>query len=350
MEAYSEGFRCGLTGTIGVTIDDGDGNNVVPRTTANILQIACVQDVAIYRYLGVYPGDPALSPYLITWDDTDNLASEEILVEAGPSGGGTGGPCSDWITGDDVAACCNVETSSGAMFDEAASAASALLFQLSGRQFAGNCGPRTVRPACDDCWCGYQVLSRGYVIGPWDYGYPLYLCDSCLIACSPSMVKLAGYPIRAITEVKVDGDAVSPAEYTIWNGRYLKRLNDARWPMAQDLTLADTEDNTFSITYTYGSDVPLLGELAAAQLGCEIYNSCGGTGDCVLPAGTTRVIQQNVVVEKLAFTAWAFRNGQWQTGLGLVDAFLNAYNPSGIKRRPTFWAPGRRQYAQPFGG
>lgn len=349
MVAYSEGFLCGLTGTLGVTIEDGQGNTILPRTTANILQIGCVQDVGTYSYTGVFPGDPSLSPYLLIWDDTDNVVSEEIAVEAGPSGGGVGGPCSDWITGDDVAACCNVETSSGALFDEAATAASALLFELSGRQFSGNCGPRTVRPYCDSCWCGYQILSRGYVIGPWDYGYPLYLCDSCLIACQPSMVKLAGYPVRAITQVLIDGDVVSPADYTIWNGRYLKRLDDQRWPMAQDLTLADTEDGTFSITYTYGSDVPQLGELAAAQLGCEIYNACGG-GDCVLPAGTTRVIQQNVVVEKLAFTQWAFATGRWQTGLPLVDMFLNAYNPSGLKRRPTFWAPGRHQYAQPFGG
>lgn len=68
----------------------------------------------------------------------------------------------------------------------------------------------------------------------------------------------------------------------------------------------------------------------------------------MLPAGTTRVIQQNVVVEKLAFTQWAFSTGRWQTGLPLVDMFLNAYASSGIKRRPTFWAPGHRQYAQEF--
>jgi hypothetical protein len=52
------------------------------------------------------------------------------------------------------------------------------------------------------------------------------------------------------------------------------------------------------------------------------------------------------MVERLAFTSWAFRNGEWRTGMALVDAFLQAYNPRGIQRRPTFWAPGKRQYAQ----
>jgi hypothetical protein len=80
---------------------------------------------------------------------------------------------------------------------------------LSGRQFSGLC-ERTVRPPCDSCYCGYQILSRGYVIGPWDYGYPLLsYCDQCLISCSPSMVKLAGYPVREITQVKIDGDVVA---------------------------------------------------------------------------------------------------------------------------------------------
>ena len=88
-----------------------------------------------------------------------------------------------WITGDDVAECCNVETSSGSIFDAVAEQASELLFQLSGRLYAGEQGPRTVRPPCESCWCGYQILSRGHVIGPWSYGYPLDLCDSCLVAC-----------------------------------------------------------------------------------------------------------------------------------------------------------------------
>jgi hypothetical protein len=260
------------------------------------------------------------------------------------------GPCTPWITGDDVAACCDVESSSGAQFDQAAEAASDLLFQLSGRQFAGEC-ERTVRPGCEGCMCGYQVLSRGYVIGPWNYGYPLWdYCDTCSIACAPSMVKLAGVPVREVSEVLVDGDVVPADEYTILNSRYLVRLDNGHWPWEQNLTLPDTDDHTFSVTYTYGADPPELGVMAAAQLGCQLYAACpGGSGECVLPAGTTRVIQQGLVVEKLAFTSWAFRSGEWRTGLGMVDAFLQAYNPRGIQRRPTFYAPGKRQYAQQYG-
>jgi hypothetical protein len=259
-------------------------------------------------------------------------------------------PCTPWIDGDDVAACCSVESSSGIEFDQAAITASELLFQLSGRQFPGECGPKTVRPACDECYCGYQILSRGHIIGPWDYGYPFWgLCDMCLVACAPSRIKLSGYPVREITEVLIDGDVLPDTEYRIWKNRYLTRLEDARWPIRQNLTLPDTDDGTFSITYTYGADPPAIGVEAAAQLGCELYKECNNQA-CALPKGTTRVTRQGITIDRLAFTSWAFtRDRGWQTGLPLVDAFLNSANKSGLKRRPTFWSPGRRQYAQEWG-
>jgi hypothetical protein len=257
------------------------------------------------------------------------------------------GPCTPWLTGDDVADCCNVETSSGAIFDIVAQQASDLLFEISGRLYAGECGPRTVRPACDSCACGYQVLSRGYVIGPWDYGYPLNLCDCCLLACSPSLVKLAGVPIREVSEVLIDGDVVDPTTYRVFNDRYLQRLDNARWPIRQNLTLADTEAGTFSITYTYGADPPSLGVSAAASIACELYKACDGA-TCVLPTGVTRITRQGVTIDRLAFTSWGYREGRWATGLPLVDAFLASVNPAGLQRRPVLWAPGKRQYAQPW--
>ena len=363
-EAYFGPSDPNLVGTIEVVVQDGAGNNVIGPTTANIAE-EVVNAVNTGSYTWSAPAAPGtIGQYVILWspdgtwsDDTNSSPDELVVIAAEPAspqpipppseGGLATGPCTAWVTGDDVAACCDVESSSGALFDDAADQASQVLFELSGRQFAGLC-ERTVRPPCDACWCGYQILSRGYVIGPWDYGYPLYLCDTCLIACSPSAVKLAGYPVREITQVKINGDIVDAAEYNLMNYRYLVRRNDARWPVAQDLTLADTEDSTFSVTYTYGATPPLLGIQAAAQLGCELYNACT-TGECALPAGTTRVIQQNVVVEKLAFTQWAYQGRRWQTGLPLVDMFLNAYNPAGLNRRPTIWAPGKRQYAQTWG-
>ena len=101
-----------------------------------------------------------------------------------------------------------------------------------------------------------------------------------------------------------------------------------------------------------GSLGVLLGTLAASQLGCEIYKACGAgaaTGECALPPGTTRVTRQGIVVDKIAFSSWAYSGGAWRTGMAMVDAFLSAYNPAGLQRRPVFWSPGKNQYAQTFG-
>lgn len=360
MEAYAEGFACGQVGILTITIDDGNGNNVVPQTSAGILEIECGADgYAVYRYLGVFPSNPALSPYVITWEGAsasdpaiDTTASEEILVSseliAVPSGDG---PCTDWLTGDDVAACCNIEASSGVLFDDAATQAQNLLYQLSGRMYAGLCGPLTVRPCRDNCSC-FPAQRLAYASGGsrliWTgdfWGWGGTDSRNCGCGCL-SQVKLSGFPVQIITQVKIDGTVIAPSEYRLDEGRYLTRLNGANWPSCQDLSLADTEEGTFSVSYGYGASPPAEGVAAAAQLGCEIYKSCEGQ-ECALPIGATRVTRQGISIERQFFSRDPITKS-WRTGMPLVDMFLNAHNPNGLMRRPVFWAPGQR-FARPVG-
>jgi len=154
-------------------------------------------------------------------------------------------------------------------------------------------------------------------------------------------VLLSGYPVREITQIKVDGDILAANEYGLWKWRWLVRKNDDWWPRCQDLSLDDTEDGTWSVAYTYGQTPPMPAQDAAAELACEIYKSCTAQ-DCALPKGTTRIVRQGVVIEKLAFVTWGLQNGVWRTGLPKVDAFLSWANPHGIQRRATVWSPARR--------
>jgi hypothetical protein len=254
------------------------------------------------------------------------------------------GPMSAWASSQDVWACCGQPTEvidgdeCPVDFSQYVYAASELLFELSGRLFFG-LATKTVRPPCrPGCGCGTQVLSRGHVIstdGWWGAS-----------ACDPSKVLLSGYPLRAISEVKIDGAVLATTEYGIEYWRWLVRKNSGVWPSCQDLSVDDTEDGTWSVTYQYGQDPPLSGQLAATELGCELYKACSG-GECAMPTGVTRIIRQGVVIEKMAFAAWGLQGGIWRTGLTRVDAFLNAVNPNWLKRRPTFWSPARHlQYAK----
>ena len=264
--------------------------------------------------------------------------------------------CTDWITGADVAVCCDVDASDTTVFDAAAIQAQELLFELSARRFTGIC-EQQVRPCWSTCSCGWQVLSRGYVVwnpnlawgGPW---YGGWTCDENSCGCQPlSKVPLAGY-VRDIVEVQIHDEIVDPDTYRVDRHRWLVRtrvdaddVESPSWPGCQNLDLPVGEPGTWAVTYTWGEDVPSLGVAAAAELACEFYKFCAGQ-ECRLPVGTTRVQRLGVTIEKTAFTAWGWTTGKragqikgWNTGLPLVDAFLNAYNPGGLPRVPVIWSP-----------
>lgn len=270
------------------------------------------------------------------------------------------GPCSVWITGDDVAACCSTSVGSDtALLDLVAAEASMAMWELSGRQFTGLC-ERTVRPCRDTCGCFGQSASLG--MGPWYWSTVYYggsagswrneCGDTC--GCSPlSKVRLSGYPVVDITEVKIDGAVVDPAGYRLDKWRYLIRLSDpgppvvARaWPGCQDLSLDDTQAGTFSVSYEYGVDPPQLGKDAAAALACQLWLACNGA-DCKLPTGTTRVTRQGITVERGLLINWF--NPQQSTGIVAIDLFLAAYWRNRAWRRPAVWSPDVQQFARKVG-
>lgn len=283
-------------------------------------------------------------------------------------------PCTPWCDSQDVWVSCGSPTitiGEGSSEDECAvdmttyaQMASWLLFGLSGRLYSGRC-ERTVRP-CSDTPCGFQTLPGGYVVWPtndgmipwgwngWGWNWPDY--TGC--GCTPlDRIKLAGYPVREIIEVKIDGVVVPEAfNWRLDKRRFLTRMadangNDQRWPDCQHRNMPDTEVGTFSVRYAYGQDPPLLGSLAAAKVACELYRGSNGES-CALPDGTIRVTRQGVTVDRMATLNW-YHSPQrgWQSGIPIVDAFLNGANPNGLTRRPIFVTPGNRRgrFAQSVG-
>jgi hypothetical protein len=279
----------------------------------------------------------------------------------------TVGPCTAWTTVEDVAACCGAAVGTNAgLYAQAVTAASQLLFELSGRQFAGLC-TETVRPCADGCGCwqwitwpaspGVPQFPYGLGWGLWGtagWGWGYQGCDD-VCGCAPlSRASLPGFPVDSITEVKIDGVVIDPSEYRLDEWRFLTRLAAADgepqfWPSCQRLDLPDTEQGTWAVTYDFGQSPPVLGVLAANKLACELFKLCD-TGECSIPLqGLTQINRQGIEIRRAPFVSWAMQKGVWMTGLMEVDAFLSAYNPGGHRRPPSVWSPDLPQFAERLG-
>lgn len=362
-EAVNEVGTPTLVGTIAVKVIDNVGGTPLGPTTADISEVSP----------GIYVWEAAAAPaalgqYTIIWStdgtfDEDTVSTEALnVVPAGsvaPSpipvpddATATEGPCTAWITGDDVAECCGEAVAqvgtATVLLDDAADVASQLLYELSGRRWVGLCSRTGVRPCHSNCGCGWQVLSRGHVVAAWDS----WSCEGRSCGCRDlSRVKLSGY-VREVTQVKVGGVVVDPSLYRVDEHKWLTRLDGDRWPACGRLDLPDTEEGTFSVNYTFGKTPPLAGVEAAKQLACQIFMRCSNAAnatDCAIPEGAVRISRQGITVERAIF-ARNPKTGAWETGLSAVDQFLNTYNPKGIMRRAHFISPkSSDRYARPVG-
>lgn len=347
------------TVTFKVRAPDGIVTPYVYLTAMNVTRLS----EGVYQLDYGIPADPGQYHYKAvgTGACEDTLPGEFFVIPSSVDvpdepPGPVLGPGLTWINGEDLANCAGFDpTAEPQLADAAAIEASMTLWMLSGRQFSGRVGPVTVRPPADQA-CGHwngDFTYGGYTwvwldaMGSWawsaDNGDVLTGCGYL------SRVKLSGYPVREIVEVKIDGD-VLPTTYTpsgaptyrLDKWRFLTRLDDPdqpslnkQWPGCQNLALEDDQPGTFSVTYTYGVDPPVAGINAARQLACQILLALDGQ-DCQLPTGVTKIVGSGVTMDRGILLAWGrdAKTGIWNTGLTLVDLFLNSYNPQRLQRRP----------------
>lgn len=265
-------------------------------------------------------------------------------------------PCQTWISGEDIGDCSGAADLDPVLVNAVAVQASMLMYELLGRQFSGICGPVTVRPCPQRCgvspgaWGGWN-WSWGYWSGDWGYGW--YWGNENggrLCGCgSASTVELAGYPVTEIFEVKINGDVLPTTydggapTYRLDEWRFLTRLSDpdspdvhAHWPNCQNLSLEDDQPGTFSVKYLYGVAPPPLAFQAAKQIACQLL-LVSSNQPCQLPSNVTKIVRQGVTIERVTPLAQMLRMGA--TGLFAVDAAIAAYNPNGLRRRPSVFSP-----------
>ncbi len=239
-----------------------------------------------------------------------------------------GGLCSPWATTADVCAPCDdidVE-----LLDGWLEVSSSILFELTGRRWPGEC-TEIVYPTGRECmeWLGVR---NGMPYAPKRKG-----------------LRLPGYPVVEIEEVKIDGVVVDPDRYRVDDSRWLVYLppvpyssgDRQSWPFSNDASLALDSEGTWSVEYIYGTMPPPGGKEAAAALGCQLALSCSpdAEGTCRLPERVTSITRQGITMAILD-PLTLFSEGR--TGLVEVDMWIEAQR-LGVARRPAgLVLPGRR--------
>lgn len=152
------------------------------------------------------------------------------------------GPCQPWCLTTDLRT--PITQTSPFSANDYIAAASAALFELSGRRFPGECTKIE--------WPTSARTRRG----------------TCVTLDTP-------WRVLSIEQVRVDGAVVSPLLYEVQDWRDLVRLTDPAtgvnvgWPPAQRIDAAEGE-GSLVVEYTHGEPVPWLGRIAASVLACDL--------------------------------------------------------------------------------
>lgn len=255
----------------------------------------------------------------------------------------TFGPCAPWTP----RWLCDVSCESPVVTAQAVQLATEVVWALSGRQF-GLCTV-TLRPCKRDCLEGFWPSGWNQWLPGATYPQPALIgghwfnltCGACGDTCSCIRLSEAilPAPVHRIVEVKVDGAILVTGAYRVDENRFLVRTDGGEWPWCNDLTRADTEVGTWSVTAEFGQDVPEGGAWAVGELACQFINARSG-GDCRLPRNVTQLIRQGITMQ---FPNVVDLFKERVTGLYLVDLFIQTWNPGRLTRRSrTYSVDGQR--------
>lgn len=315
----------------------------ITRLSDNVIVVGPTGAGIVHVTTGTYTypwAVPALEPtvdHLAIWTGTVDgvpVIASEVVTVTNAIGDGTGdGPCGVWPAEWSV---CNLTGVNPAVTGVALQAASEVLYALSGRRF-GVC-QLSIRPCRREC--SGDVWSTG---DWWEWGNwprPLFYrgtwynvsCGQCSGSCSCRALSeiILPSPVVEVTQVKVDGVTLAPTAYRVDDWKRLVRVDGGDWPTCQDLSRADTEVDTWSVTVRFGEEVPTLGQIAVGELACEFSRLLSGDQDCALPKPVQSLVRQGVTMNFLD-PSEIFANGR--VGLYLCDLFISTMNPRGLMER-----------------
>lgn len=245
--------------------------------------------------------------------------------------------CGPWIEVEDVRDCADqLACATDEQATEAIAAASYLLWLLSDKRYPGEC-ETMVRPCAhqwEDRFAAPPRSSRfewgwdsswGWM-APWGWCCnPSHDAGSC--GCgSPGRISLGQWPINSITEVEIDGDVLAADEYVLVDRRWLLRSagengESRSWPCCQRLDRTLGDDDTWAVTFKFGTAPPRPGKLACAAYAGQWARAMCSDDSCTLPPGIQSMVRGGLTIQFMD-PVMLLQNGL--TGVPTVDAWLIA--------------------------
>lgn len=205
---------------------------------------------------------------------------------------------------------------------EAVKAASHIMWALSGRRYSGTqtVTERYVRFAPlintrliqEAAIVNSRINKALAIVEPW--------------VSAETRIRLRGQPVSQIVTVRnVNGGIVPVDNY------YLVDHSTIQFSDGALIVPADIE-----ITYSYGSEPPTLGKMAARRIAIEFVKLWEGDSDCALPQRVTSVTRQGV-----SYTVLDSQDFLEEMRLGIyeVDLFLKTVNPNKAQKRSKVFSP-----------
>lgn len=250
--------------------------------------------------------------------------------------------CTPWATAADAPE--NYEGDPDVL-ERAFALSSDVLYELTGRQWPGTCHDK-VRPLAQwresavPRWWPFTFANGSSARGGWGF------C-SCHrgreTGCNYlSEIRLPGNSVHVDTlVVKVDG--VEVTDYQLHDGRYLVRTGPVGWPCCQQLTLADTEDRTFSVEYDFGPVTPAGAVAACIAYGEQLAYAMDpalSIDKCQLPRRVTTITRLNIT-QIILDPMTLVKDGM--IGLSAVDQWVQSILIGAKRRSATVLVPGQQR-------
>lgn len=149
--------------------------------------------------------------------------------------------------------------------------------------------------------------------------------------CGRSPQALISLPVVSIATVKVDGDVLDAADWTLYHDNRLVRNDDGTFPCCQRLERdPDADLGTFEIAGVFGEAPDEMAELAVQEIACELINALENPAACSLPKRAQSFTRQQLSVN-FSNPTTTFTEGF--VGLPMVDLWLASLDAA-ARRRP----------------